>query len=45
MNDSGRRENKLTRRSEIVSRATGKYAATGFDQLLVCPSSSFEGVA
>ena len=30
-----------TRRSKIVSRATGRYAATSFDQLLVCPRSSF----
>ena len=34
-----------TRRSKIVSRATGRYAATSFDQLLVCPMSSFVGVA
>ena len=27
----------FTRRSKIVSRATGRYAATSFDQLLVCP--------
>ena len=30
-----------TRRSKIVSRATGRYAATSFDQLLVCLRSSF----
>ena len=30
----------ITRRSKIVSRATGRYAATSFDQLLVCPRSS-----
>ena len=36
--------NKTTRRSKIVSRATGRYAATSFDQLLVCPMSSFVGV-
>ena len=30
-----------TRRSKIVSRATGRYAATSFHQLLVCPRSSF----
>ena len=35
----------ITRRSKIVSRATGRYAATSFDQLLVCPRSSFVGVA
>ena len=34
-----------TRRSKIVSRATGRYAATSFDQLLVCPRSSFVGEA
>ena len=34
-----------TRRSKIVSRATGRYAATSFDELLVCPRSSFVGVA
>ena len=33
-----------TRRSKIVSRATGRYAATSFDQLLVCPRSSFVSV-
>ena len=32
---------KETRRSKIISRATGRYAATSFDQLLVCPRSSF----
>ena len=37
--------NNGTRRSKIVSRATGRYAATSFDQLLVCPMSSFVGVA
>ena len=31
----------ITRRSMIVRRATGRYAATSFDQLLVCPRSSF----
>ena len=36
---------KVTRRSKIVSRATGRYAATSFDQLLVCPMSWFVGVA
>ena len=36
---------KKTRRSKIVSRATGGYAATSFDQLLVCPRFSFAGVA
>ena len=30
-----------TRRSKIASRATGRYAATSFDQLLVCPRSWF----
>ena len=30
-----------TRRSKIASRATGRYATTSFDQLLVCPRSSF----
>ena len=35
----------LTRQSKIVSRATGRYAATSFDQLLVCPRFSFAGVA
>ena len=34
-------EYTLTRRSKIVSRTTGKYAATSFDQLLACPRSSF----
>ena len=34
-----------TRRSKIVSRATGKYSATSFDQLLVCLRSSFVGLA
>ena len=34
-----------TRRSKIVSRATGRYAATSFDQLLVCPRSPLVGVA
>ena len=29
----------------IISRAIGRYAATSFDQLLVCPRSSFVGVA
>ena len=29
------RSRRQTRRSKIVSRATGRYAATGFDQLLV----------
>ena len=33
------------RRSKIVSRTTGRYAATSFDQLLVCPRSLFVGVA
>ena len=32
-----------TRRSKIVSRATGRYAATRFDHLLVCPRSWFCG--
>ena len=41
----GGRFTSLTRRSKIVSRATGRYAATSFDQLLVCPMSSFVGVA
>ena len=35
---------KETRRSKIVSRATGRYAATNFDQLLACPRSPFVGV-
>ena len=30
-----------TRRSKIASWATGRYAATSFDQLLVCPRSWF----
>ena len=34
-----------TRRSKTVSRATGRYAATSFDQLLVCSRFLFEGVA
>ena len=39
--------NCQTRRSKIVSRATGRYAAASFDQLLICPRSSFSivGVA
>ena len=36
-------EDKETRRSKIVSRATGRYAATRFDHLLVCPRSWFCG--
>ena len=34
-----------TRRSKTVSRATGRYAAASFDQLLVCSRSLFEGAA
>ena len=30
-----------TRRSKITRWATGRYAATSFDQLLVCPRSWF----
>ena len=30
-----------TRQSKIISQATGRHAATSFDQLLVCPRSSF----
>ena len=33
-----------TRRSKIVSRATGRYAATGFDQLLVLVSGRGRGI-
>ena len=43
--DRPTRNPRLSRRSEIVSRATGRYAATSFDQLRVCPMSSFVGVA
>ena len=39
------KKTKKTRRSKIVSRATGRYPATSFDQLLVCPRFSFVGVA
>ena len=39
-----RGKKKKTRRSKIVSRATGRYAATNFEHLLVCPRSSFVGV-
>ena len=38
-------QTRQTRRSKIVSRATGRYVATSLDQLLVCPRSSFVGVA
>ena len=33
-----------TRRSKIVSRATGRYAATGFDQLLVLVCGRGRGI-
>ena len=43
--DRPTRNPRVTRRPKIVSRATGRYAATSFDQLRVCPMSSFVGVA